>query len=545
MTSPGRGDTGDTPNILDGASTAIDPRTRETFWELVVRRAAISCDRTAFVDERDRSITFAGLRDRAERVAAGLFEMGIGPGSRLTWQLPTRIDTVVLSLALARLGAVQNPVIHVYREREVASLVRQTEAEWIVVLGEWRGFDYEALAHRVLEQTGSGARLLVLGDGDSGGAVRSAGGLPEGDPATLPPPPTDGTAVRWIYSTSGTTSEPKGVRHTDQTLLFGGWGSVATYDPVPTDVASVAFPIAHIGGPLLLTIALSRALTTVLLETFVPEAALEVFRRNGVTMSGGSTAFYIAFLNEQRKDPSTPILPTLRMLQGGGAPKPPEVFWQVQRELGVRILHGYGMTECPMMANSDWCDTDEQLANSDGAPVPGCEIRIRSSGRADAVTLPAGEVGEIQVRGPMLSKGYLDAALTAEAFLADGWFRTGDLGYLRPDGHIVITGRTKDMIIRKGENIAAREVEDVLQEHPKVGAVAVIGLPDPERGERVCAVVETRPGADPLSFLEMQAHCREAGLMTQKIPEQLEIVEALPRNATLKIRKDELRTRYA
>jgi acyl-CoA synthetase (AMP-forming)/AMP-acid ligase II len=144
----------------------------------------------------------------------------------------------------------------------------------------------------------------------------------------------------------------------------------------------------------------------------------------------------------------------------------------------------------------------------------------------------------------MLCRGYTDPRLTAEAFDADGFFATGDLGQLRPDGHVVLTGRKKELIIRKGENLSPREIEDLLQSHPSVGAVAVIGLPDPERGERVCAVVETRPGAAPLGFAAMQEHCRKAGLMAQKIPEQLEIVDALPRNATLKILKHELVARF-
>jgi cyclohexanecarboxylate-CoA ligase len=148
------------------------------------------------------------------------------------------------------------------------------------------------------------------------------------------------------------------------------------------------------------------------------------------------------------------------------------------------------------------------------------------------------------VRGPMLTKGYTDPELNAECFRPDGWFRTGDRGHLRPEGHVVITGRTKELIIRKGENIAPREIEDVLQAHPKVGAVAVIGLPDPERGERICAVIETTPGFEPLTFVEMQQACRDAGLMIQKTPEQLEIVEALPRNPTMKVLKRELVERF-
>ncbi|MGH7288992.1 MAG: class I adenylate-forming enzyme family protein, partial [Myxococcota bacterium] len=162
--------------------------------------------------------------------------------------------------------------------------------------------------------------------------------------------------------------------------------------------------------------------------------------------------------------------------------------------------------------------------------IAGCELRVVG--------------GEIRVRGPMLCLGYIDPAPSAEVFDADGFFRTGDLGHVRADGHLVLTGRSKELIIRKGENISPREIEDLLQTHPSVFAVAVIGLPDAERGERVCAVVELRAGAEPLSFREMQAHCRKAGLMAQKIPEQLELVEALPRNATLKILKHELRARF-
>jgi cyclohexanecarboxylate-CoA ligase len=209
----------------------------------------------------------------------------------------------------------------------------------------------------------------------------------------------------------------------------------------------------------------------------------------------------------------------------------------VKRELGVEIHHGFGMTECPMIAIGADGDTDEQLANTDGAPVHGCEVRAVDE---DGIPVAAGFEGDLEVRGPMLAKGYTDPELTRESFRPDGWFRTGDRGLLRPDGHVVVTGRTKDLIIRKGENISPREIEDILMAHPKVAAVAVIGLPDDASGERVCAVVERAPGGDALTFLEMQEVCREAGLMVQKIPEQLEVVDELPRNPTMKIVKREL-----
>jgi acyl-CoA synthetase (AMP-forming)/AMP-acid ligase II len=205
--------------------------------------------------------------------------------------------------------------------------------------------------------------------------------------------------------------------------------------------------------------------------------------------------------------------------------------------MDIPVMHGYGMTECPMICQGGAGDTDEQLTNTEGKPVLGCELRV--VGPDGAEVAPDAE-GEIRVRGPMLFRGYTDAEQTAAAFDADGWFITGDRGVKRADGHVFLTGRSKEMIIRKGENISPREIEDVLMEHPRVGAVAVIGLPDEARGEMVCACVEMRPGEAPLTFTEMQEHCRAAEIMTQKIPERLEVLEVLPRNATFKILKHEL-----
>jgi acyl-CoA synthetase (AMP-forming)/AMP-acid ligase II len=281
----------------------------------------------------------------------------------------------------------------------------------------------------------------------------------------------------------------------------------------------------------------------VLIEAFVPSGAIATFAAHGVTMVGGSTAFYQMYLAEQRKAPGTPILPDLRKMSGGGAPMPPDIFEEVERELGVRICHGYGMTECPMICEGSPHDGDEQLANTVGRPVAGLELRIVTDAGAVA---EAGVDGEVRVKGPMVFEGYTDAAATAAAFDEEGWFRTGDLGHLRPDGHLVLTGRLKDVIIRKGENISAKEIEDVLYAHPKVGDVAVIGLPDRERGERVCAVVERAEGAADLTFGEMAQLLRDAGLMVQKVPEQLEVVDSLPRNETLrKVLKYQLRDTYA
>ncbi|GFH36893.1 class I adenylate-forming enzyme family protein [Streptomyces pacificus] len=495
----------DTAHSLDGS---------RTLWELIERRARLTPGRTALIQD-ERALTFGELRASCERVAAGLYARGVRPGTVVAWQLPTRIETVLLTGALARLGAVQSPVIPFYRDREVRFALDACAAQYFAVPGVWRGFDHTAMARRI------GARGIF-------GAYRD---LPDGDPAALPPPPADGTGVRWIYWTSGTTSDPKGVLHTDRSLIAGGSCLAHALRLTPDDIGSIAFPFAHIGGADYLVMLMLYGFPAVLFETFALPEALDTYRRHKVTTAGGSTAFYAMLLAEQRRRPGEPVVPTLRLLAGGGAPKPPELYHAVVREMGVQLTHGYGMTEAPMITMGSPDDRPEDLATTEGRPPEGMEIRIVD--------------GEVRLRGEAVCRGYLDPGHTAAAFDADGFLRTGDLGHLTGSGHLVLTGRRKDVIIRKGENISAREIEDLLHEHPGIGAAAVIGLPDAERGERVCAVVEQPQGARPLTLGEVAGHLRSAGLAVHKIPEQLEVVDALPRNDTLrKVLKYRLRERF-
>ncbi|MFJ6798147.1 class I adenylate-forming enzyme family protein [Streptomyces sp. NPDC091268] len=512
--------------------TATELSRSATLWELIVRRAELTPHTTVLIEAADdprddRRLTFGELRERAERVAAGLYGMGVRPGTVVAWQLPTRIETVLLSMALARIGAVQSPVIPFYRDREVGFALRESKAEFFAVPGVWRGFDHTAMAVRL------GAR----------GVFEAYGDLPEGDPAVLPPPPERGTDVRWIYWTSGTTSDPKGVLHTDRSLIAGGSCLAHALQPSPADVGSMAFPFAHIAGPDYTVMLLLYGFPAVLFEKFAMPDALAGYRRHRVTVAGGSTAFYSMFLAEQRKDPATRLLPSLRLLAGGGAPKPPEIYHAVVRELGCQLTHGYGMTEVPMITMGAPDDTAEHLATTEGRPPAGMSIRITTP---DGAVLPAGTDGEVRLRGEAVCQGYVNADRSAEVFDADGYLITGDLGHLTEDGYLVLTGRSKDVIIRKGENISAKEIEDLLHLLPGITDAAVVGLPDPDRGERVCAVVEQPPGAAPLTLSGLTAHLRAQGLAPHKLPEQLELVEALPRNEALrKVLKYKLRERYA
>ncbi|MDH6218311.1 class I adenylate-forming enzyme family protein [Streptomyces pseudovenezuelae] len=496
--------------------TAYALSTSRTLWDLVARRAELTPDHPVLLQD-DRSLSFGELRTRSERVAAGLYDMGVRPGTVVAWQLPTRIETALLSFALARLGAVQTPVIPFYRDREVAFALRESKAEFFAVPGTWRGFDHTAMARRL------GAK----------GIFEAYDTLPDGDPDVLPSPPADGTSVRWIYWTSGTTSDPKGVLHTDRSLIAGGSCLAHALRLSADDVGSMAFPYAHIAGPDYTVMLLLYGFPAVMFEQFALPDALEGYRKHGVTVAGGSTAFYSMFLAEQRKQPGTKVIPSLRLLAGGGAPKPPEVYHSVVREMGVQLTHGYGMTEVPMITMGAPDDTTENLATTEGRPPEGMEIRIA-------------EGGEVRLRGEAVCQGYLDPAQTAEAFDEDGFLRTGDLGRLTESGHLVLTGRLKDVIIRKGENISAKEIEDLLAAHPAVGDAAVIGLPDAERGELVCAVVERRAQDGELTLDAVTSYLRAEGLSVHKLPERLEVVDALPRNETLrKVLKYKLRERYS
>ncbi len=534
-----------------------------SFWELVTARAAATGDAAMLIDAAGSVISFKEFKDHSERMAATLAAQGVGPGSRVAWQLPTRISTIVVLAALARLGAVQAPVIPIYRERETGAAVATAGAQFMLVPGTWRGFDYAAMAAGLP----TAPKVLLVGESLPPASAAAVASLPSASAAavaSLPPAsaaetaslPAPASSPEWVYFTSGSSGLPKGARHTDATLLAAayGWTSQGRVGEFPDDVGSMAFPVAHVGGIIYVMAQLISGFPIVLAEAF-DATTLEEFRRHDVTMSGGSTVFYTALLAAQRAfassasiagastagSPDARLLPSLRVLKGGGAPCPPAVFWAVREEMGVTVAHDYGMTEVPMICVASPLDTDEQLANSDGRPIPGNEVRIVD----DAVVLPVGADGEIQVRGAAVCHGYTDPSLDSGAFTADGWFRTGDRGHLRPDGHVEVTGRTKDLIIRKGEKIAPLELETLLIQHPAVAEVAVLGLPDAERGERVCAVLTLRPGADVPSLAEVTAFLREAGLMPQKLPEQVEIVSELPRTGLGKIAKLALRDKFA
>lgn len=505
-----------------------------TLWELLDGRAGTDPDRILLEDDRGRSLTVRQWRDQALRVAAGLHDRGVGTGTVVSWQLPTRLDSPVLLMALARLGAVQNPVIPILRRREVGFIVAQTGAQLLVAPGVYRGFDHTAMAHEIAREMAAEHPLEVLDVGEAG--------LPVGDPASLPPPPTgEGDPVRHIYYSSGSTADPKGARHTDSSVMNAANGTILGYEVGPDDCIPIPFPYTHIGGMAMTVVSLYTGARMLLIETFNAKDSPLVMAERGGTILGSAVPFFHAYIEAQRAHGLQPLFTRLKCFASGGAPKPPELYYEMKELFGTSIVSSWGLTEFPIATVCTLDDSDEDLAATEGRVVPGVELRVVGP---DGEDVSAGEEGELRLRGPQMCRGYVDASLDADARDEKGFFRTGDLGVVGPRGHVRITGRIKDVIIRNAENISAQEIENVLYTHPKVADVAVIGLPDARTGERACAVVVLAEGQEGLTLAELAEFCRAQELANQKIPERLEIVPALPRNALGKILKQELRRTY-
>jgi acyl-CoA synthetase (AMP-forming)/AMP-acid ligase II len=508
---------------------------QQTLWGLIVERARTSPNQRFSLDCSGRQLSFLEFRDSVMSTAQGFYNLGIRENDRVAWQLPTWQDTIILSAALNRLGAVQIPLFPSLRKNEVSYICNVARPKLLITTSQWKNFDYADLAKQVQQQlTGKAAEMKTL--------IVDPGTLPTASPQlnqighgiisndTLP--------VRWIFSTSGTTSAPKTAMHTDTPFVSVGYAMNAALENSSSDVIPMFFPFTHVGGLMWLASTLLAGSQLLLADTFDAES-IAFASAEGATIAGSGTAFHMAYLNTQNQNTNKPLFPAIRSFPGGGAPKPPELHYQVMAAFdGAGIISGYGLTECPIISMNTVRDPHDKLANTEGRLLPGMLIKIV---KTDGSLCSSFEEGEIRVRGPHLCVGFLDEELNKTAFDDDGYFSTGDIGFLDHGGWLTISGRIKDVIIRKGENISAKKIEDLLYLHDVISDVAVIGLADVERGEIACAVVQLKTGGASLTFSVMQQYCLDGGLVIQEVPERLEIVAELPRNISGKILKADLK----
>jgi len=494
-------------------------------------------DRRFIVASPDRpaEMTFKQMHERGLQLAGALHALGLRKGDVLAMEMPNWMEACLTYHACAALGVVVTPIIHIYQAKEVEFILRQSRAKVFMVPDNWRGVDYLAMVQEIRPRLPDLQNVIVVGEKVPDDCLSfdevAARATPD-----FPRPDISPDEPHILAYTSGTTSDPKGVVHSHNTLLSELRAIRAASGGGPDDVFLCPNPIGHIAGIYSALIApfMLGYKTLVLMDGWDPSWALQLIEEHRVTFTGGATFFLATLLNAP--DFKDHDVSSLREFGLGGAGVPPTLVEQAAA-VGWWSMRAYGCTEHPSITMGTKDDPLEKRAHTDGRPMLDVDVRLIDDNGNDVAP---GEEGEIISRGPDQFLGYMDPTMDAEAFTDDGWFRTGDIGCFDADGYLSITDRKKDIIIRGGENISAREVEEILAEHPKVQEAAVTPVSDERYGERVCAFVITRD-AQTLTLDEVLEHFKARGVAKQKTPERLELVDAFPRTLSGKVQKYVLR----
>ena len=508
-----------------------------TLHDLFDETVAAKPDALAIVT-KDRRITFAEFKAGADALAAGLLGAGIGAGDLVSVQLPNWPEFCFLQIALARIGAVICPVHTVYREREMRALLAFCESDAVVVpesIGDFTAAD----AVRSLRSELPRLRLVVVARGEA----------KDGGETTLDALAADGRHhldrldhvlvhpddVFYMNFTSGTEGDPKGFMHTHNTLVstFKAMADIlTTLSPDTVNLANS--PMTHSFGHFTTYQTAIAGFPMVLVDRYRPLEVLELIEREHVTTLSGTPAHLIGILHHpdfSRFDTSS-----VTSVGVGGARSSPELIGELERVWGVKTANTYGLGENIAHTRTMPWDPDDKVRDTVGQPLPGTELRIVDPDDRSR-DLPAGEIGEIVFRGPTLFVAYYkQPELTASTRDADGWFYTGDRGFLDDDGYLHFAGRGGEVINRGGTKIFPKEIEDLLYVCPDVSDVAVVGMPDERLGERVCAYIVAMPDAE-VTVESITEYLHGQQVTRYKIPEEVVVVDELPMTPTGKVRK--------
>lgn len=524
------------------------------FWQstsfnaLVAEQAQQRRDKV-FVLDNSTSYTYGEFAQRALRVAVGLRRAGIGRGDRIAVQLPNWTDFPVVAAAASRIGAVLVPIMPIYRDDEVSFVLRHSGAVAVVTCEEFRGFDHLGMIEAIRgdapdlrhvfvargsddldpERAVTLDRLAVTGDLEELAAEAGEDSSPD-DPFLI------------VY-TSGTTSRPKGCYHTFNTIRASSAAIARSVDYTEDDVQFGPSPITHSTGLVTsVVLPLLVGAKSYLMEAWDPAEGLRIIEEQRCTASVTATPFLQMLMNAF--DPAQHDASSLRLWVCAGSPIPGSIVEQSRKLFaGCQTLSLYGRSENFLTTMCTLNDSAERSATSDGSAVEGAEVQVVGF---DGGELPRGEEGDIAYRGPSHMIEYFhDEQETASLFTPDGFSRSGDLGKMDEDGFVRVTGRLKDIVIRGGLNISAREIEEHLLAHPAIANVAVVGMPDERLGEKVCVYAVAADAGNPLTLEELTSYLKEHKVAAQKLPERLELVTELPMTATGKIQKHVLRADVA
>ncbi len=478
---------------------------------------------------------FAAWLEQAEALARGLLALGLEPGQHVALLAENRLEWPVAQLALALAGLVMVPLNSHYRRDDLAYALRQSDSRAVLLS---RSFRSNAYLEMVEAERGRLPLLrhVVCLDGAQAAAIGYDELLAQGRAGSGPLPEPGADDVAALLYTSGTTGFPKGALLTHGGMLANAWGTALRLGVVAGDRWTSIVPLFHCAGCILNVLGcLQTGAAYVGVPAFDPVAMFEVIERERCTLLTGVPTSYAAMLDHPERRRFD--LRSLRAGTCGGADADPELLRRAAAELPMpRLAQAYGQTEASTLVSCPELEDEDRFATA-GRPLPGHEVRIVDPG--SGAVLGAGGIGEIQARGPMVMKGYYARpAETAETIDAEGWLRTGDLGYLTPEGRLVVAGgRLRDMIIRGGENVYPAEVENLLRAHEGVAEVAVFGLPDSYYGEIVAAAV--KPAAA-ISAAALARFC-DGRIARFKVPSRFFQLSELPLTASGKIRKAALR----
>lgn len=505
-----------------------------TIGDYARRWAEAEPDRVVFLND-PAAPTYASLLADGEALARALFDLGLRQGDVFSFQVPNWVEAAVINLAANLGGFVINPIVPIYRDAEVIQMLGDSRSRAFFVAETFRNYDFGAMVDRVRPHLPALEHVIYVRPAER--TPNLADLIAHGRGLTAPLHKVDPNSLKLILYTSGTTGHPKGVLHSHNTLDRVAQSSFRN-SGIPGDVTLMPSPVTHISG---FSGGLEKPFAvgsrTVLMEVWKAAEAVELIDKYGITSTVAATPFLQELCDAAAAAGST--LPSFRRFACGGAAVPADLVHAANGRLANPCaFRVYGSSEVPLATQGILPDVSLELAaETDGRPLD-YELRLVDD---DGNAVTPGADGEILARGPAMFLGYADAAQTREALTEDGYFRTGDIGRMTADGALVITGRKKDLIIRGGENISAKEIEDVLHTHPSIKEAAVVSMPHPRLGEGICAFI-IGTGDERPELAEVATFVSAAGLSRQKCPERIEWVEALPRTASGKIRKDQLRT---
>jgi cyclohexanecarboxylate-CoA ligase len=481
-----------------------------------------------------RELNWAELAAEADRIAALLLSLGVKPGEPVAFQLPNCLEFVTVALATLRIGAVCEPLMPIFRERELEFMLRQSAARVLFVPRRFRGRDHLAMATSIQSSLAELEHVLVVDAGELAAGVEAPGST-----LGLPRPGPD--QIAQLLFTSGTSGEPKGVLHRHDVLTRAADAHIRHFGLGPDDVIYVPSPLAHQTGFLYgMWIALRLGVPQLLQTVWNAEAGLDAMRRYGASFVQAATPFLADLVREARERGRRPE--ALRIFVATGAAIPRDLAREAAEVLEAEVGGAWGTTESCLGTAFAPGDPPELAWGTDGRALDGVTLRVVDDAGAP---VPPGTEGNFEVRTDCLFEGYLNRPeFTAEAVTDDGYYRPGDLARIDERGYLRITGRVKDVINRGGEKVPVAEIEQLLFSHPAVRDAAIVAMPDERLGERACAFVVLEEGAE-LDFAGMQEYLDSCRVSKTYWPERLEFADALPKTPSGKIQKYVLRDEVA